>query len=352
MLHRGRSTGSVSFVPFVSSVSFVFLLLIVLVVGSTNRPAQTQERPAVEPMRFHHVHLNSVNPKAAAEYYPKPFPASATKTTFNGYEAVKSGNVYLLFTKVDRPPLTELTGPQTSIWHFGWNTPDSRKYNERFRAIGLTIAQMWDAADGKLVDMSSDTLPGLPTQEQILDLRAKGTVPTREGGFGYLRGPDGAMIENAQAGQVERFNHVHMYHEHPLCAIEWYVTHLGATLPQGRGGAAPASPSAGDCKRLYAPPTWPSFARTGFVRDPSGSVLFGDISISIRPWPGGGLVSTRGKSVDHWALSVSDLAATVGRLKREGIKFLEEIHPWGNTRAAMIEGPDRVAIELVEVKGP
>jgi hypothetical protein len=47
---------------------------------------------------------------------------------------------------------------------------------------------MWDAADGKLVDMSSDTLPGLPTQEQILEMRAKGVEPTREGGFGYLRG--------------------------------------------------------------------------------------------------------------------------------------------------------------------
>jgi hypothetical protein len=37
-------------------------------------------------------------------------------------------------------------------------------------------------------------------------------------------------------------------------------------------------------------------------------------------------------------------------LKSEGVTFLEEIHPWGNSRAAMIEGPDRIAIELVEVK--
>ena len=36
--------------------------------------------------------------------------------------------------------------------------------------MGLQIAQMWDAADGVLVDMSSDALPGFPTQEQILDL--------------------------------------------------------------------------------------------------------------------------------------------------------------------------------------
>jgi catechol 2,3-dioxygenase-like lactoylglutathione lyase family enzyme len=300
-------------------------------------------------MHVHHVHLNSVDPAKAAAYYPKPFALTATKTTFNGYEAVKTGNVYLLFTKVSAPPPNELTGAQTSVWHFGWNTPDSRKYDQQFRKMGLTIAQMWDAADGKLVDMSSDTLPGLPTQEQILEMRARGVQPTREGGFGYLRGPDGIMIENAQAGTVERFNHIHMYHEHPICAMQWYITHLGATLPAGRGGAPGALPP-GDCKQLYAPPTWPSFAKTGFVRDPAGAVFFDDISISIRPWPGGGLVSTRGHVVDHWALSAADLDATVTRLHGEGVKFLEEIHPWGTMRAAMIEGPDRVAIELVEVK--
>jgi hypothetical protein len=317
-------------------------------IGLTSGQRAHAQAGPIEPLHFHHVHLNSVNPKAAAEYYPKPFAQSATTTTFNGLEAVKTGNIYLLFTKVDVPPQTELTGPQTSLWHFGWNTPDSRAYNDRFRAMGLEIAQMWDAADGKLVDMSSDTLPGFPTQEQILEMRAKGVQPTRQGGFGYLRGPDGAMVENAQAGTVERFNHVHMYHEHPRCAIDWYVAHLGATVPQGRGGTPAPT---GDCHAtLYAPPTWPSFAKTGFVREPSGGVLLDDISISIRPWPGGGLVSTRGKVVDHWAVSTADLDAAVARLKREGVKFLEEIRPWGSSRAAMIEGPDRMAIEVVEVK--
>jgi len=316
-------------------------------VGVAALQAQTQ---TVEPLHFHHVHLNSVDPKAAAAYYPKPFALSATATTFNGFEAVKTGNIYILFTKVATPPQNELTGPQTSVWHFGWNTPNSRQYNEKFGAMGLTIAQMWDAADGKLVDMSSDTLPGLPTQEQILEMRAKGTQPTREGGFGYLRGPDGAMIENAQAGTVERFNHVHMYHEHPNCAMNWYVTHLGAKMPARGGQPAPPPPLENCQTKLYAPPTWPSFAKTGFVRDPAGGVLIDDISISMRPWPGGGLVSTRGKLVDHWAVSTANLDQTVARLKSENVKFLEEIHPWGNSRAAMIEGPDRIAIEIVEIK--
>jgi hypothetical protein len=322
----------------------------IIAIGTSSAAPLTQT-PS-EALHFHHVHLNSTDPKAAAEYYPKPFAQSATKTTFNGFEAVKTGNIFLLFTKVATTPQNELTGPQTSVWHFGWNTPNSRQYDENFRKMGLTIAQMWDAADGKLVDMSSDTLPGLPTQEQILEMREKGTQPTREGGFGYLRGPDGAMIENAQAGTTERFNHVHMYHEHPRCAMAWYVTHLGARMPSGRGGAAPAAaPSMTDCKTTaYAPPTYPSFAKTGFVREPSGGVLLDDIQILIRPWPGGGLVSTRGKIVDHWAVSTANLDATMTRLRSEGVKVLEDIKPWGNSRAAMIEGPDRIAIEIVEVK--
>jgi len=332
-------------------------LALIITIAAVAAP-RAQPPTGVEPLHFHHIHLNSTDPKAAAAYYPRPFALSATATTFNGFEAVKTGNVFILFTKVASTPQNELTGPQTSVWHFGWNTPDSRKYDENFRKMGLTIAQMWDAADGKLVDLSSDALPnpsggaGFPTQEQILEAREKGLKPSLQGGFGYLRGPDGAMIENAQSGTVERFNHVHMYHEHPRCAMEWYVTHLGAKMPAGRGGAAaPGETASGDCHtKTYAPPTWPSFAKTGFVRDPAGGVNFDDISISIRPWPGGGLVSTRGKIYDHWALSTANLDATVARLKTEGVKLLEEIHPWGSSRAAMIEGPDRIAIELVEVK--
>ena len=62
---------------------------------------RAQDAPAkVEPLHFHHMHLNSTDPKAAAAYYPKPFALSATATTFNGFDAVKTGNVYILFTKV------------------------------------------------------------------------------------------------------------------------------------------------------------------------------------------------------------------------------------------------------------
>src|SRR5262245_66261146 len=105
--------------------------IILLLTGFTAFAGVMQAPPSsVETLHFHHVHLNSVNPRAAAEYYPKPFSLSSTKTTYNGFEAVKTGNIYLLFTKVETAPQNELTGPQTSIWHFGWNTPNSRQYNE------------------------------------------------------------------------------------------------------------------------------------------------------------------------------------------------------------------------------
>ena len=38
------------------------------------------------------------------------------------------------------------------------------------------------------------------------------------------------------------------------------------------------------------------------------------------------------------------------KLRAENVKFLEPPHTLGDTRAAMIEGPSKEALELVEVK--
>jgi hypothetical protein len=62
------------------------------------------------------------------------------------------------------------------------------------------------------------------------------------------------------------------------------------------------------------------------------------------------LVGTRGHVYDHIGLSVSDLDAWVAKLRREGVTILQEPYRLGDTRAVMIEGPSREAIELVEVR--
>ena len=46
----------------------------------------------------------------------------------------------------------------------------------------------------------------------------------------------------------------------------------------------------------------------------------------------------------------ANLDAWVARLRGEGVKFLEQPYKLGDTRAVMIEGPSREALELVEVK--
>ena len=85
-------------------------------------------------------------------------------------------------------------------------------------------------------------------------------------------------------------------------------------------------------------------------RSPSAAVVFGDVAL---PWymrqgdqP---LASSRGHLYDHIALSVRDLDAWIAKLRGEGVRFLETPYKLGATRAVMIEGPSREALELVEV---
>ena len=62
------------------------------------------------------------------------------------------------------------------------------------------------------------------------------------------------------------------------------------------------------------------------------------------------LVGTRGHLMDHVALSVTNLDAWIAKLSGEGVRLLGRPYPLGETRAALVEGPSREAIELVEVK--
>jgi hypothetical protein len=96
--------------------------------------------------------------------------------------------------------------------------------------------------------------------------------------------------------------------------------------------------------------TFPALDRDGMFRTPSAAVVFGDVAFlwymrqGARP-----LAGTRGQLYDHIGLSVTDLDAWVGKLRGEGVTFLQEPYALGDTRAVMIEGPSREALELVEV---
>ena len=81
-----------------------FLVAFASVVGIRTGAQSPSSLPAPG---FHHLHLNSVNPDAAIDFYTKAFPTTS-KGTFAGKPALKSpNNVWVLFNKVDAPPATE-----------------------------------------------------------------------------------------------------------------------------------------------------------------------------------------------------------------------------------------------------
>ncbi len=301
---------------------------------------------------FHHIHLNSLDPDQAIGFYTRQFPTT-TKASWGGFPALKSPNdVLVLFTKVATPPSGE---PQSAIWHFGWHVTDARRCLDTYKARPeVELLPLYTSDEGGSVLISSDTWPSIGnvlglTRAQIAEAKAKGIKPAGGGGFSYMRGPNSALVEYAGNHPAERFNHVHLYQEDPIAALEWYQVHLNAPL---RPGYAPTPAGATGGKVGRGPDrTWPALNREGMFRTPRAGVEFGDVSMMWYANQGDQpLASSRGQLQDHIALKVADLNAWADKLSGEGVTFLEPIHPLGDTRALMIEGPSREAIELVEVK--
>jgi hypothetical protein len=162
-------------------------------------------------------------------------------------------------------------------------------------------------------------------------------------------GPEDALFEIAGDYPAERFNHVHMWHEHPFCALLWYKTHQNAPV---RAGFPDTELTENNCQvPRGADPTWPALNREGMFRTPRAGIEFGDVVLTWYANQGDEkLVSSRGQMQDHIGLSVADLDAWIDKLKGEGVTFLEGPYRLGETRAVMIEGPSREAIELVETR--
>ncbi len=321
-----------------------WLCALVIVAGAT--------QPATLPTPgFHHLHLNSINPEAAIDFYTRQFPTTS-KGTFAGQPALRSpNNVWVLFNKVSSPPATQ---PQTAFWHFGWHVTDVHNSMQIFTERGVTLLPLYVEEAGGTVFTSADTWPGSGgalglTKAGILDAKAKGVKPTFGAGFAYMRGPDDALIEYQGNQPAERFNHIHMFQDQPFCAQIWYQTHLN--IPVRQAANQPVR-TADNCKVERGPDkTWPALDYNGMYRTPGvTSTVFGDVSIfwymNQGDTPAG---PTRGHLMDHMSLSVADLDAWITKLRAEGVTFLEQPYKVGEYRAIMIEGPSREAIELIEI---
>lgn len=303
------------------------LLLLCLILCALNPDARglgqakPQETAASAPVaHFHHLHLNATDPAAAINFYTSKF--DCEKGRFAGVmDAVWAQKSWMLFTKVSAPPPWELT---SAVWHFGWG------------------AENMKATYQKQLDMGTKFFNPLT---DISDIGGRSGA-TGMFYYAYVEGPDHALIELNTAGH-HNFGHLHLFSEDPVSAGEWYMKYLGATR---RGN--PSTPPSRE-PRMYR----------GVQIGPAMSLMMDNVNIIIFPieyskkayadhWKNGqtAMSSTKGRVVDHVGFSVDNLAETLEKMRKEGVKVTDEIKSaaGGKIKYAFIEGPDKIRIELVE----
>ncbi|MBC7894104.1 MAG: VOC family protein [Cytophagaceae bacterium] len=343
------------------SLSMRRLLVLVtsLVVGSVSLSGQD----SASLPRLHHVGLNSVDPDRAIAWYLALWP-TARRTTLDGQPAVEA-EMLLHFKKVDRPPAgawrddVHRGAPQSAFWHIGAfiNTTD---LPARLEPLGVKHLPLFTGPR----DMPTVWRSGLAPYNGTLtasQLTTAAPAAPRAGGFSYVVAPDGVLFElTGGADTRPSLSHVHFFHEKPLCAANWYVEHLGMTLPLGRdsAGREVRRTAHAPCDVPQGEAGWPSLEEVGTIRQPAGSVRYGNGSMAWYPRQCTGsrcgtdqpLVPSRGQVLDHVAFSVRDLDGLFARLQRAGVKVLEAPRRFGESRSFMIEDPDGLAIELVELR--
>lgn len=305
------------------------------------------------PPRFHHIHLRAADPSCAVDFYTHLF-ASATAGEWGGAPAVMSpNNVMILFEQDDNIQ----TGPQSALWHFGWQVTDSRATTADFLSRdGVSSLPLYTGVVDHHVPISSDTWfktgETLGVTLERLDLLRATDIPIPGGaGFAYFGGPDDAIFEIIGDMADERIDHVHMWHEDPLCAQIWYETHF---LVPPRKKFGPVQVPVEDCKvPRTTDRTFPALNVEGMFRAPAAGVTVGDINLTWYPnQTDTPLQSSLGQLMDHIAFSVTDLDEWIAKLRGDGVTFLSDEYPLADTRAIMLEGPSREALEIVESPSP
>ena len=285
------------------------LMTCVLVLATGFSPPG-RDQVAMPAAHFHHLHLNTPDPRAAIDFYTSKF--DCEKARFAGaMDAVWAQKSWLLFTKVSSPPPWELT---SAIWHFGWGAEDMKA-----------------------------------TYQKQLDMKTRFFTPITELGtnffYAYVESPDHALIELNTANH-HNFGHLHLLSEDPVSAGEWYMKYFGATR---RGNPT-------------TPPSREPRLRNGIQVGPSMSLMLDNVNIIIYPiqysrqvyadhWKGKTEMSrTKGRVVDHVGFSFDNLAAALEKMRKDGVKVTDEIKSaaGGKIKYAFIEGPDKIRIELVE----
>lgn len=329
-----------------------------------------QEEPDTPAITLHHAHLNSVDPEAAIAWYTRVWP-DGRRGTVDGRPAFVA-EMPLLFDRVAAPPegawshRFQRSEPQSPFWHIGGFVNTTDRF-ETLEADGVEVLRLAVGPQEEEGVVRSGLAPysGIRTLERLpLALGGEGdesgSAETRPGGFGYLVGPDGALVELTGGPSTDpAFAHVHLFHEEPRCAANWYVDVLGFQHSPGR------DPDSGDrvprdrwepCAAARGDRGWPSLEDQGTVRAPSARIVYGNGSISIYPRQctaeecaeAPELVPSRGQVLDHVAFAVPDLAPLLARIQERGVEVLEGPYHFEGRPAVLLNGPDGLAVELIE----
>lgn len=262
-------------------------------------------RPIIKGARLHHVHLNVTDRKEAIAFYLKH--VDVTPARFAGTEdAVWAQRSWILFNEVkDRPPPSAGTG----INHMGWGAPDPYAEFARQKALGATF-------DPEIRDIGV----GL------------GGPSAKDFSFMYIIGPNGEIIE-LNTDEDDNFGHIHFYSHKPFTTSDWYGNMFGLTDSN---------------------PVFPGYAAHYGMGDRMSRRHFGNINTIFSLQRGEAEIKpTSGTVIDHIGISVPDLDAAMAAMKPYNITVLAQPAAGGpGWRNAFIEGPERVAIELIEDHTP
>ena len=303
--------------PFARRVTAI--AVVVIVVGLTVRAGAGRAVPqsvttATPVFRFHHVHLNSVDPDKAIDFYATHF--NAARDRFAGrVPAVRAQGKWLLFDTVKQAPPSPVI---SSLYHIGWGAPDMQ------------------AAYTRLLDS------GVHFETPLTDIAQVLEAPAGRAFFAYVDGPDHAMIE-INGARDDTFQHVHLLSADPVTTGQWYLKHFGATSTNPN---PPREPRIHNGLQIY-PFMGADLDGVRFYWYPKA---FGQGSYP-EAWKGRtDFASPRGRVIDHIAFSVEGLDQALTKLEADGVRVLQRPKPAMNglLRSAFVSAPDGVELELVE----
>ncbi len=282
------------------------LIVLSTLVGVSVGSIWLAQAQRLSPARFHHVHLNSVDPTATLQFYQRHFGAMPVKFR-NASDALFTGRGFMLITKVDRAPKDLET---TAIRHIGWAGID-----------GPNEFQWWKSQGAEFHTP---------------------LTPLGQNWFFYIWGPNREIAEVFTGDKNHWFNHVHLSVDDVSVTARWLEQHLGMDFPDSATQPRPTDPAQ----------RWGSGARVDGV---SFVLIYKDhyYADTERRLPVGRKFEvTQGSPVDHVAFSYEDIEPVFERMKAAGLRIVEPIgiRQEYDLKSFFVQGPDNVLLEIVEAK--